>query len=240
MKVKSLLLAAAAFVAMNAGAFTITMPSIEVNAENVGQVIDVPITLADYDNYTNIQFHVVFPKGVKPVSVMIDNPDFDPEEEESEDNPKQVEEWVKSGNSRVSFSANFNVEENWPDYDIIGANMQKKKVTKNPIDVCTFHVVCDSEAEGQFKLYMKGTKEDDTPFEYGESDGTNYTCLAPNEGGDIVNTLTAVEDVNAAKTVASVKYMNAAGMVSDTAFQGVNIVVTKYADGTQSTAKVVK
>ncbi|MBR6284439.1 MAG: hypothetical protein IKR25_09125 [Muribaculaceae bacterium] len=42
------------------------------------------------------------------------------------------------------------------------------------------------------------------------------------------------------KTVASVTYVNAAGQTSSQAFQGVNIVVTRYADGTISTAKVVK
>ena len=49
-----------------------------------------------------------------------------------------------------------------------------------------------------------------------------------------------VNDVNAAKAVASVKYYNAAGVASDNAFEGVNIVVTKYADGSKSVVKVVK
>lgn len=40
--------------------------------------------------------------------------------------------------------------------------------------------------------------------------------------------------------VASVKYYNMMGVESDVPFQGLNIVVTRYDDGTQSTAKVVK
>ncbi len=52
--------------------------------------------------------------------------------------------------------------------------------------------------------------------------------------------ITGVSDVNSAKAVASVKYYNAAGVASDNAFQGINIVVTKYADGSQSIVKVVK
>lgn len=40
--------------------------------------------------------------------------------------------------------------------------------------------------------------------------------------------------------VASVKYYNMMGVESDVPFKGVNIVVTRYDDGTQSTAKVVK
>ena len=52
--------------------------------------------------------------------------------------------------------------------------------------------------------------------------------------------VTGVADVNAAKAVASVKYYNAAGVAADSAFEGINIMVTKYADGSQSVVKVVK
>lgn len=50
---------------------------------------------------------------------------------------------------------------------------------------------------------------------------------------------TGVNDVNA-KTVAGVKYVNAAGVESNTPFDGINIVVTSYTDGTMSAVKVVK
>ena len=51
---------------------------------------------------------------------------------------------------------------------------------------------------------------------------------------------TAIADAKAAKAVESVSYVNLAGQTSTTPFQGVNIVVTRYADGTTSTAKVVR
>jgi len=53
---------------------------------------------------------------------------------------------------------------------------------------------------------------------------------------------TGIDDINAnvAKKVVSVKYVNIAGMESTTPFQGVNIVVTRYEDGSQSTTKVIK
>ena len=54
------------------------------------------------------------------------------------------------------------------------------------------------------------------------------------------NIMTGVENLNASKDVVSVQYVNAAGMTSATPFQGVNIVVTRYADGSQVTTKVVK
>ena len=53
-------------------------------------------------------------------------------------------------------------------------------------------------------------------------------------------TATGVEDINSAKTVSSVRYFNAAGLEAAQAFDGVNVVITKYTDGTQSVAKVVK
>ena len=56
----------------------------------------------------------------------------------------------------------------------------------------------------------------------------------------ITNDVTAVENVNAGKAVASVRYYNAAGQQATNAFQGVNIVVTTYNDGTQSVSKVVR
>lgn len=43
-----------------------------------------------------------------------------------------------------------------------------------------------------------------------------------------------------AKTVAGVKYVNVAGMESNTPFDGVNIMVTTYTDGTQSAVKIIK
>ena len=51
---------------------------------------------------------------------------------------------------------------------------------------------------------------------------------------------TSVKDVNADKAVTAVKYVNMAGMVSNEPFDGVNVIVTTYSDGTTSTAKVIK
>jgi hypothetical protein len=56
----------------------------------------------------------------------------------------------------------------------------------------------------------------------------------------IIRNTTAVEEINAGKTVASVNYYNLAGQMSAQPVDGVNIVVTTYTDGTRSTAKVIK
>ena len=51
---------------------------------------------------------------------------------------------------------------------------------------------------------------------------------------------TAVDEVDASKTVTGVTYYTLAGQQSATPVAGVNIVVTTYSDGTRTTAKVIK
>ncbi|MBQ3959986.1 MAG: hypothetical protein II592_02535 [Muribaculaceae bacterium] len=52
-------------------------------------------------------------------------------------------------------------------------------------------------------------------------------------------TSTGVVGVNA-KTISSVKYYNLNGVESDKPFDGINVVVTNYTDGSKSVAKVRK
>ena len=52
--------------------------------------------------------------------------------------------------------------------------------------------------------------------------------------------ITAVKDVNTVKTVKQVRYYNLAGVESSEPFDGVNVVVTTYTDGTRTAAKVLK
>lgn len=51
---------------------------------------------------------------------------------------------------------------------------------------------------------------------------------------------TAVEEVAAEKAVSNVIYYNVSGVASAEPFDGVNIVVTKYADGTKKEEKILK
>lgn len=52
--------------------------------------------------------------------------------------------------------------------------------------------------------------------------------------------LTGVKDVTAQKVVAGKHYVNLQGQVSNEPFEGVNIVVTRYTDGSQSATKMLK
>ena len=51
---------------------------------------------------------------------------------------------------------------------------------------------------------------------------------------------TSVNDVAVNSDIESVTYYNVSGHSSDKPFEGVNIVVTRHADGTVSTAKVIR
>jgi hypothetical protein len=76
-----------------------------------------------------------------------------------------------------------------------------------------------------------------TPGGY-TSDGSYRVYPFDFDPGDNNNIITAVENVNIANAkVKSVKYVNVAGIVSDTPFQGVNIVVTEYTDGSKTIVK---
>jgi len=63
--------------------------------------------------------------------------------------------------------------------------------------------------------------------------------LNPNENNDYNNVITAIGGVQSGKTVSRVVYYNLMGVASAVPFQGVNIVVTEYSDGSRQARKVV-
>ena len=76
---------------------------------------------------------------------------------------------------------------------------------------------------------------------------TNIQLVNPNHdiylaGNAIarVNEGSGIEQVNANKEITAVRYINVAGQESETPFDGLNIVVTTYTDGTTTTTKVMK
>lgn len=69
---------------------------------------------------------------------------------------------------------------------------------------------------------------------------TDYEPLLSSDAIARVNDPSGIEQVTADRQIAAVRYINVAGMESETPFDGVNIVVTTYTDGTTSTIKVIK
>ena len=143
--------------------------------------------------------------------------------------------------SETELAGNFDgigIQFNVPNDTVVGANMSKTPSTVNPNHFLTIFCTTrgDEVVKGDrpFTAYVKYTQENDKSHAIGTPD-EHFTLTTISFSGR-----SAVADVNAAKAVSSVKYYNAAGVASDNAFEGVNIVVTKYADGSQSVTKVVK
>ena len=61
-----------------------------------------------------------------------------------------------------------------------------------------------------------------------------------NDASGRINDGSGIEMVTAEKQIAGIRYINVAGQESDMPFDGMNIVVTTYTDGTSTTVKVMK
>ena len=53
------------------------------------------------------------------------------------------------------------------------------------------------------------------------------------------NVITAINRIDGSRDVVDVYYVNSIGVMSKTPFQGVNIIVTRYSDGSRTTVKKV-
>ena len=73
-------------------------------------------------------------------------------------------------------------------------------------------------------------------------DTDTYYEIYPFDFDPVEHVITGIKDVVDVidKTVAGVKYYNLAGIESDRPFEGVNIIVTTYTDGSRSSSKVLK
>ncbi len=91
--------------------------------------------------------------------------------------------------------------------------------------------------------FREGVRDKWTPneyrFIYGEGGNNETQRFQYYNRVELYGSSAVVENL-AEKTVSSVKYFNIAGMESNEPFEGVNIKVTTYNDGTTNTCKVIK
>lgn len=90
------------------------------------------------------------------------------------------------------------------------------------------------------KLYVMGRskKGDCTVGDFTVSNANGfYSYVAAFE---LPFTPTAIETIDAEKTVSSVEYVNLSGVRGAQPFKGINVKITRYTDGTCSTVKVIK
>ena len=226
MKMKSLLFAAAAMLALGASAQNTewtgklalsAAPEDFVPGETLSTFV-VLEEVGNLPNFTNAQFTFDLPDGIE-----IDDVDVADDTETLNDKGKTVQP--------LGWSYNMVGNEG----RCLAANMKKLQINVfdgMEIAAIDFAVDADFVPEGK-KIEMFDNKF--VTYENETFEMPRFVVIEfPEGGGD------AVSDVNVNKAVASVKYYNAAGVAADSAFDGVNIVVTKYADGSQSVSKVVK
>ena len=233
MKIKTLLVAGLAFVAMNAVAQDIHVTDSETKISFDTELIKnlaadgeksawsmVGINIADemVGGATNFEFQLSLPEGLAITNIkdtgeetVAYNPD--------EDDDIQALSWTGGLNEGTGF------------YVGVGANLKKTPILKTQFNLCQVRYTKAAELPEGTVIGVEKVKVTD----YANND---YTT--PRYDITVVDPESAVENISAGKAVAGVKYYNVAGQAADKAFDGVNVVVTTYVDGTQSVVKVVK
>ena len=90
------------------------------------------------------------------------------------------------------------------------------------------------------RLYFKRVSNNASLRDGGGGGGGGGGGSAPGDGPAPPGNHTGLTNYEIDKTVIGVTYVNTLGMTSDSPFDGFNIVVTRYSDGTSSTVKVIK
>ena len=233
MKIKTLLVAGLAFVAMNAVAQDLHVTDSETKISFDTELIKnlaadgeksawsmVGINIADemVGGATNFEFQLSLPEGLAITNIkdtgeetVAYNPD--------EDDDIQALSWTGGLNEGTGF------------YVGVGANLKKTPILKTQFNLCQVRYTKAAELPEGTVIGVEKVKVTD----YANND---YTT--PRYDITVVDPESAVENISAGKAVAGVKYYNVAGQAADKAFDGVNVVVTTYVDGTQSVVKVVK
>lgn len=237
MKLKSLLLIAAASMAMSAAAdVTVTNVAdfLSIGDKN-GDEISTPPTkgkttefsflmnVVEITEANALQTTLVFPEGLTPSG----DPRYQGSELATYDD--EFEEW----STDYQFSGKW--EESSKELLVIINGKAGKTVN---------FLNCDANSDGKIDLFHQriavaadaADKLIITPkaVEFWMGGETKY--IGPNTPMSV----TSVRAIEADKEVAGVKYYNVAGVESDKAFDGVNIMVTTYVDGSTKAVKVIK
>lgn len=223
MKFKSLLFAALALASMSAMAdvsatdyFTID----DINAK-VGETVTVPVKLVNPTaDYAAVQFFV------KPATA---------------NDSKGIKAVLDAGKPWLNPTGRSNAGEKvtWAGNVVAGEIIRAVGVQMNNKTSLTKSDKGDAVVEFKIEILKEGT------YNYVITDGhaSNANGVDPDfqkKTFKVTATASAVKDVTTAKEVAGVKYYNIAGVESAQPFDGINVVVTTYTDGSKTTTKVVK
>ena len=119
---------------------------------------------------------------------------------------------------------------------VAGYDNSGKPILKTAIDEKDLKVYV------RFYYNVKGTAEGHTPWINMHTAGGSQSRVGNGSEAEsgVTGIATAVHEVQYLGEIVSQTYYNVQGMESDKPFKGVNIVVTRFSDGTVSTTKVVK
>ncbi len=238
MKVKALLFATAAVVAMTASAGTPLASSKfyagNVTIENATDKAIIPFYLENPEqpDFTFMQFEVQIPEGFKFVQLS--------KKEAGQGSNTTMRDGIAAG---YAAEAEWTLSSNMETGAFMFGSINNNEIgvtDGEPILYLAIQQVTESGAKiaaGDYECkvvncMISGSNNDQSL--YGSVADSSFTLTIQN--GD---TPTGVNDINA-KAVAGVKYYNLAGVESNVPFDGVNVVVTTYTDGTKAASKVIK
>ena len=133
---------------------------------------------------------------------------------------------IDRGQDHKFYSIQHEVEENV--YTLMGVSMALNTFAGNEGKVLRLTISADDTFEAQNAEFLLTNVVLVT--------NEHATYLASDAKAPI-NNVSGINEVTGLKEVAGVRYINVAGQESDTPFDGVNIIVTTYTDGTTTTAK---
>lgn len=136
---------------------------------------------------------------------------------------------IERGSNHSYYSRQNIVEDNV--YSIIGISDDLAKYAGNEGNVMSLTITATEEYGARDAQVLLTNVMFVTP--------RHQVYLAGDATGLVNDNTTSVEMLNADKQISAVRYINMAGQESEKPFDGLNIVVTTYTDGTTTTVKVL-
>ena len=241
MKIKSLLMTAFAVCSLAASAqlAETTNMSYAVTNEggsvNPGEVAYVALTLTCPDaEYSSLETHLIYPEGWTAVEFS---------QADAGIGTKTKKDWTQiipggradETDNHDPMSVSGAIPAGKPnEFGVVVMSLKNEKMEMGDDAILVFAIQVPEDAtEGDHAITVFNQHlSTGIPGGVGDGDLEDTTFN--------VQVVTAVKDINTNKAVAGVKYYNLAGVESNVPFDGVNVVVTTYTDGTKAASKVIK
>ena len=138
-------------------------------------------------------------------------------------------EGIDRGSEHNGYSIQHVAEPNV--YTLINVSMSLNQYAGNEGNVLRLRIAADETFDGHSAELTLANVMLITP---------QHAIVLASDATVKMNNGSGIDQITGNKMVERVRYINLAGQESDTPFEGVNIVVTTYTDGTSTTAKVMK